>query len=332
MAPASAAPAGEHSAPDPADARISPATYWRRRAAALAVGITVLTVLAWTVSGALHGAGGGQSAGAGQSARHSGRSAAHQHAGQGGGKQAGHPAGNGADPQALGSAASGRAQTARGGRAALGTLTGITDALALAGPRQQGGSTAPRTAHRSTAHPLGQHAAAGAPAHAASSARPARTRAASARSAPASPAAPHATVPHVPACGRGDVVLSLVSPRLAYQPGRWPLFGVEAVSTGARPCRFNMGSRFATVVVSSGRARIWGSADCVHAAGSQQVVLSRGVPAVRWIYWDRATSIPGCRRPGSPVPQGAYTAIAFDGQLSSQVMVILLGQPGSYLP
>jgi len=141
-----------------------------------------------------------------------------------------------------------------------------------------------------------------------------------------------APAPNIPACGRGDVVLSLVSPRSWYQRGRWPLFGVDAVSTGTRPCRFNMGSRFATVVVSSGRTRIWGSADCVPGAGSQSVVLSRGVPAVRWIYWDRATSVPGCRRPGRPVHQGAYAAIAFDGQLASQVMVVLLGHPGSYLP
>jgi hypothetical protein len=136
----------------------------------------------------------------------------------------------------------------------------------------------------------------------------------------------------VAACGRGEVVLSLVSPRYWYERGRWPLFGVDAVSTGNRPCRFNIGSRFATVVVSSGHHRIWGSADCVPGTGSQAVVLSRGVPAVRWIFWDRATSIPGCRRPGRPVGEGAYTAIAFDGQLSSQVMVFLLGRPGAVLP
>ncbi len=93
-----------------------------------------------------------------------------------------------------------------------------------------------------------------------------------------------------------------------------------------------MGSRFATVVVTTGRHRIWGSADCVRGAGSQPVVLSRGVPAVRWIFWDRATSIPGCRRPGRAVREGAYAAIAFDGQLSSQVMVFLLGRPGAALP
>jgi hypothetical protein len=107
---------------------------------------------------------------------------------------------------------------------------------------------------------------------------------------------------------------------------------VDAVSTAGRPCRFNMGSRFATVVVTSGRARIWGSADCTHGTGSQSVVLNRGVPAVRWIYWDRATSSPGCRPPPLPARPGAYTAVAFDGQLSSQALVFILGRPGNSLP
>src|SRR5437667_455376 len=66
--------------------------------------------------------------------------------------------------------------------------------------------------------------------------------------------------------------------------------------------------------------------------GAQPVVLHRGVPAVRWIYSDRATSVPGCQRPGRPVREGAYTAIAFDGQLSSQVLVFLLGRPDTFLP
>jgi hypothetical protein len=117
-----------------------------------------------------------------------------------------------------------------------------------------------------------------------------------------------------------------------YQRGGRPLFGVDAVSTGNQPCRFNMGSRFATVVVTSGRTRVWGSADCVRGSGSQTVVLHRGVPAVRWVTWDGAPTTPGCRQHGRPARLGAYTAIAFDGQLSSQIMVFELGGPGRPLP
>jgi hypothetical protein len=312
--PGQVPPAEDLWAPGLAAAQVSPATYWRRRLAALAVGIAVLTVLVWAVSGMFQGTGQATGHGvqpsAGPGAGRGRPDAAHGH--KGGNRsvrhntshsgRGGHPAQRSA--QSLPEPAAGRARTVStlAGHPAAGALSGVSDVLTMAGTRQQKGSAAPRAPHQPAAR------------------------------APEHPAMVRAPGPRVPACGRGDVVLSLSSPRYWYQRGRWPLFGVAAVSTAARPCRFNMGSRLATVVVASGRTRIWGSADCVHGSGSQSVVLSRGVPAVRWIYWDRATSSPGCRPPHLPVRQGAYTAIAFDGQLSSQVLVIILGRPGTSLP
>lgn len=305
---------------------VSPATYWRRRAVALVLGIAVLTVLAWAVSGVLHGSGAGQ-VGHGKHGPAQPRGA-HQHGSStNSGRTRGHP-GRRSSPQSLpapsraitGHAHAGRqgashvlASRLRAGGARFqhdgpGTLSGVSDVLTAAGSRQRVAAAASRTAPPKSAgrapHPQGVPRARN----------------------------PRGTAPRVAPCARGDVVLSLLSPRYWYERGRWPLFGVDAVSTGDRPCRFDMGSRAATVVVSTGRTRIWGSADCVRGTGLQPVVLHRGVPAVRWIYWDRATSIPGCRRPGIPVHQGAYTAIAFDGQLSSQVMVFLLGRSGTFLP
>jgi hypothetical protein len=306
---------------------VSPATYWRRRVAALAVGIAVLTILAWAVSGVLRGPGAGPAAGHGKPSPAQ-PGAAHRH---GSGNHAGRTRGHAArqsSPQSLpafrrivtGPVHAGhqqpghilanrvRARGARSGHPSPGPLPGVSDVLTAAGSRQQVAAAASRTAPPMSAGRTLHHQA-----------RPL-------------PRYPRATAPGIAPCARGDVVLSLLSPRYWYERGRWPLFGVDAVSTGDRPCRFDMGSRTATVVVSAGRNRIWGSADCVEGAGSQTVVLRRGVPAVRWIYWDRATSIPGCRRTGRPVHPGAYTAIAFDGRLSSQVLVFLLGRPGSFLP
>jgi hypothetical protein len=322
-AAASPSPAAAHVPPaedlwalDLAAAPVSPATYWRRRLVALVVGIAVLTVLGWAVSGVLHGTGRATGHGvkpsAGPGAARGRPGAAHGH--KGGNRSGRHSVGHsgrsghaaeGNAPQSLPVSATGRARTisATAGHPTSGALSGVSDVLTIAGAPQQRGSAASRTPpHRRGAR------------------------------APERRAVARAPDPRVPACGRGDVVLSLVSPRYWYQRGRWPLFGVDAVSTASRPCRFNMGSRFATVVVTSGRTRIWGSADCAHGTGSQSVVLSRGVPAVRWIYWGRATSSPGCRSPHKPVRQGAYAAVAFDGQLSSQVMVFILGRAGTSLP
>jgi hypothetical protein len=155
-----------------------------------------------------------------------------------------------------------------------------------------------------------------------SSLRPASIRAPHQATAPP----PRPARPQMASCGRGDVVLTLVSPRYSYAPGAQPLFGVEAVSTGARACRFDMGSRVATVVVTSGRTRIWGSADCARGNGSREAVLTRGVPAVRWVTWDLRTSAPGCRPKGRLVRQGAYAAIAFDGLLTSTIIVFEAGR------
>ncbi len=273
----------------------------------------MLTVLVWAVSGVFQGAGQatghGAKPSAGPGAARPGAAHGHKGGNRSGQHNASHSgrgghAAQGSAPQSLPEPAAGRARTvsATAGHPAAGPLSGVSDVLTMAGARQQKGSAAPRAPHQPVAR------------------------------APEHRAMERAPGPRVPACGRGDVVLSLDSPRYWYQRGRWPLFGVDAVSTATRPCRFNMGSRFGTVVVASGRTRIWGSADCVHGSGSQPVVLSRGVPAVRWIYWDRATSSPGCRPPHLPVRQGAYTAIAFDGQLSSQVLVFILGRPGTSLP
>ena len=235
---------------DPAAAQVSPAAYWRRRLAALAVGIAVLTVLVWAVSGVFQGAGQatghGAKPSAGPGAARPGAAHGHKGGNRSGQHDASHSgrgghAAQGSAPQSLPEPAAGRARTvsATAGHPAAGPLSGVSDVLTMAGARQQKGSAAPRAPHQPVAR------------------------------APEHRAMERAPGPRVPACGRGDVVLSLDSPRYWYQRGRWPLFGVDAVSTATRPCRFNMGSRFGTVVVASGRTRIWGSADCVHGSGSQ---------------------------------------------------------------
>ena len=90
LAAGGTAPASDPWLADPMAGHVSAATYWRRRMIALAVGIVVLTVLAWTVSGAL----GGSSAGQGTSKGGQPSAGAHRHAG---GSRAGqhHPARHG---------------------------------------------------------------------------------------------------------------------------------------------------------------------------------------------------------------------------------------------
>ena len=146
------------------------------------------------------------------------------------------------------------------------------------------------------------------------------------RSAMRSPAAGPA-----PACAPGAVTLRLSSPQYWYQAGKMPLFTVHAVSSEGQPCRFNMGTRFVSVVVATGR-RIWSSADCVSGSGSNMVVLAPGMPAVLRLTWDRRTSSPGCSGTSQAVAPGEYQVTAVAGRLRSKTVNLVLGAPGASGP
>ena len=110
-----------------------------------------------------------------------------------------------------------------------------------------------------------------------------------------------------------------------------PLFTVHAVSSEGQPCRFNMGTRFVSVVVAAG-GRIWSSADCVSGRGSNMTVLVQGRPAVLRVSWDRRTSSPGCSGASHAVAPGEYTVTAVAGQLRSKTVNLVLGAPGASGP
>jgi hypothetical protein len=132
----------------------------------------------------------------------------------------------------------------------------------------------------------------------------------------------------VPACARGDVVISLLTRRRWYGPTRRPEFLAEAVSTGSQPCGFNVGTRFLSVVVAAGRARIWSSADCARQRRSRVVVLTRGVPAAIWTSWNRKSTRNGCQTGRRRVRPGTYTATAVAPYRRSTPIVFVLSGPG----
>jgi hypothetical protein len=119
-------------------------------------------------------------------------------------------------------------------------------------------------------------------------------------------------------------VLTIRSAQHLYGPRELVTFVVGAVSARDRPCRVNLGSRFASVVVASGGTPIWDSSSCLRGTGSRVVILRRGAPAFLRITWDGRTSLSGCPGQGTPVHAGTYTAAAFDGQLHSQPTTFIL--------
>jgi hypothetical protein len=135
-----------------------------------------------------------------------------------------------------------------------------------------------------------------------------------------------------PPCSRQDVVLTLLTRRRWYGPARRPEFLAEAISTGQQPCRFNVGARFMSIVVTAGRSTIWSSADCVRQARSRPVVLTRGVPAAIWASWDRKSTAHGCRPTRRHVRAGTYTVMAVTRHDRSRPIVFVLSGPGVAAP
>lgn len=125
-------------------------------------------------------------------------------------------------------------------------------------------------------------------------------------------------------CPTADVVVSLSANGDSYPASARPKFTMSAVSSSHRRCAFNVGSRYLKLVIHSGNVRVWGSADCIHGAGTQVSMLSRGVPAKRKVTWDRTLSSPGCRLPRTAAQPGTYTVTASDAGVHSRMLVFVL--------
>jgi hypothetical protein len=119
-------------------------------------------------------------------------------------------------------------------------------------------------------------------------------------------------------------VISLFASQVSYPAHAWPQFEVDVVSTGGKPCTFNVGATQLALVINAGSVRVWSSADCVQGRKSLVTDLVKGVPTVLPISWDRRTSAPGCKLASSAVPAGIYAATASNGQLASNTEIFRL--------
>jgi len=121
-------------------------------------------------------------------------------------------------------------------------------------------------------------------------------------------------------CAPGTVVLSVFSARPSYTGGQDPKFAVYAVSISAGVCTFDLGpGRLHLEVMSSGRV-IWDSADCARSDSTWTARLSRGIPVLESITWNRTITLPGCVTLASSARAGAYQAQAWTASVSSEVL------------
>jgi hypothetical protein len=121
-------------------------------------------------------------------------------------------------------------------------------------------------------------------------------------------------------CAPGTVVLSVFSTRPSYSGWQDPKFAVYAVSTVAGSCTFNLGpGTLHLEVMSSGRI-IWDSGDCARSDDTWTARLSRGVPVLESITWNRTITLPGCVTLASSARAGTYQAQASTASVASAVL------------
>jgi hypothetical protein len=121
-------------------------------------------------------------------------------------------------------------------------------------------------------------------------------------------------------CAPGTVVLSVFSTRPSYSGAQDPQFAVYAVSTATLPCTFELGpGTLHLEVMSSGRV-IWDSGDCARSDDTWSARLSRGVPVLESITWNRTITLPGCVTLASSVRAGTYQAQASTASVASAVL------------
>ena len=220
----------------------------------------------------------------------------------------------------MGASQAGGSTAAGGARASHGH-----SARAAAGSGGSGGAsrpaTQPRTTASATASPMAQPSA---------SAQPPASPATGALAQADPPAqlaafAPRRAPHPARSCKPGDVVLSLFVGQGSYGQGQLPEFDVNVVSTGTRTCGFNVGAKHLSLVVRAHGKRVWASVKCATGHGTLTTNLTRGVPVIVPVSWNRQTSALACQGTGQQAPAGHYTASVSDGGVASNPVRFTVG-------
>jgi hypothetical protein len=149
---------------------------------------------------------------------------------------------------------------------------------------------------------------------------PAVAAAAGARPVPTTPAA--AAQPAD--CASEVVEVTVRSDARRYAPKVNPKLYITVVNRGQAACRFDVGSKALTLVVSSGTDRIWSSDDCQGTGRSDVRLLQPGKPFAAAAEWGRLRSAPGCPKGQPAAKPGTYLLSGSAGGLDSQRRAVFL--------
>jgi hypothetical protein len=135
----------------------------------------------------------------------------------------------------------------------------------------------------------------------------AASQTAAARNAPASQTAASQTTKAQPVrCSDGDVEVTVRADARRYAAKAKPKLTISVANRSARACTFDVGSKALTLVVTSGKDRIWSSADCRRAVTRDVRLLKPGEAFAAAVVWSKVRSAPGCPKGQPAAKPGTY--------------------------
>lgn len=126
----------------------------------------------------------------------------------------------------------------------------------------------------------------------------------------------------IPACAKEDVTIGLSADGETFK-GRNVKFALEVTNTSERSCLIDVTDKTRELVIVSGPARVWGSADCVDPE-PRMLLLAAGQADSSSLTWKRVRSEPGCPTKGVEAKPGTYRATAsILGKKSKELVIVL---------
>jgi hypothetical protein len=165
----------------------------------------------------------------------------------------------------------------------------------------------------------GQSGATAAAATDAPAPRPAATAASATGPTPTAAGKPRPTT-----CAAQDIEVTVRADAKRYAATVKPKLYISVVNKGQEPCRFDVGSKALTLVVSSGSDRIWSSDDCQGAGKSDVRLLDPGKAFAAAAQWSRVRSAPGCPKGQPAAKPGTYVLSGSAGGVESQRRAVFL--------
>lgn len=135
-----------------------------------------------------------------------------------------------------------------------------------------------------------------------------------ATTAPPATSSPTATRPAAPAtCAPTAVQVHIDADDNYYRKSVKPKLKIVAANVGTVPCLLDIGSKTIVLVITSGRDRIWSSADCLTKGTSERRLLQPRQQVGAEVVWNRVRSKPGCPAEVPTAKAGTYLV---DGQVA----------------